>query len=99
MTPDGGRFVRLGPRPRAAVAFTLDGAPAAAQAGDTLLTAILTVRPRLSSAASHEPHAGFCLMGACQECWVSADGRPVRACATLVAAGMRIETRRHARGG
>ena len=97
MTP-GGRFVRLGARDRPAVVFTLDGAPATAQAGDTLLTAILIARPRLSTPASPEPHAGFCLMGACQECWVSADDRPVRACGTLIAAGMRVETRRHAGG-
>jgi predicted molibdopterin-dependent oxidoreductase YjgC len=97
VTP-GGRFVRLASRERPAVAYTLDGEPATALAGDTLLTAILLVRPRLSSLASHEPHAGFCLMGACQECWVTADDRPVRACGTLVAAGMRIGTRRHAGG-
>lgn len=44
-------------------------------------------------------HAGFCVMGACQECWVTADGRAVRACGTLVRAGMRVTTQRHdARG-
>lgn len=44
-------------------------------------------------------HAGFCLMGACQECWVTADGRAVRACGTLVRAGMRVTTLRHDAGG
>jgi aerobic-type carbon monoxide dehydrogenase small subunit (CoxS/CutS family) len=95
----GGRLVRLPARDRAEVAFTLDGEPATARTGDTLLTAILLLRGRLSSGASDEPHAGFCLMGACQECWVTADGRPVRACGTLIAGGMRIATRRHTGSG
>jgi aerobic-type carbon monoxide dehydrogenase small subunit (CoxS/CutS family) len=95
----GGRLVRLASRDRAEVAFTLDGAPATARIGDTLLTAILLLRGRLSSGASDEPQAGFCLMGACQECWVAADGRPVRACGTLIASGMRVETRRHTSSG
>ena len=88
------QFVRLVGANRPSLAFWLDGEAASARAGDTILTAILTTRRGLSSAATSEPHAGFCLMGACQECWVSADGYPVRACGTLIAAGMRIATRR-----
>lgn len=37
---DGAQFVRVAERERAAVAFTLDGRPAQALAGDTVLTAI-----------------------------------------------------------
>ncbi|WP_297841156.1 2Fe-2S iron-sulfur cluster-binding protein, partial [Pseudomonas sp.] len=40
---------------------------------------------------SAEPRAGFCLMGACQDCWVRlGDGRRVRACSTLLEAGQTI---------
>jgi aerobic-type carbon monoxide dehydrogenase small subunit (CoxS/CutS family) len=40
---------------------------------------------------SAEPRAGFCLMGACQDCWVRlGDGRRVRACSTLLEAGQHI---------
>jgi predicted molibdopterin-dependent oxidoreductase YjgC len=40
-----------------------------------------------------EDRAGFCLMGACQDCWVRlGDGRRVRACTTRVSDGMAIET-------
>ena len=36
-------------------------------------------------------YAGFCLMGACQDCWVRlADGRRVRACSTLLEDGQAI---------
>ena len=97
MTP-GGQWVRLGAAQRSDIEFSLDGEPAKAQSGDTLLTAILLVRSRLSKTRSTDPHAGFCLMGACQECWVTADERLVRACSTLLAPGMRVVTRRHAAG-
>ena len=37
------------------------------------------------------PRAGFCLMGACQDCWVVVDGMGrVRACATLAEDGMEV---------
>ena len=37
--------------------------------------------------------AGFCLMGACQDCWVwLEDGRRVRACTTYVEPGLSIRT-------
>jgi len=38
------------------------------------------------------PRAGFCLMGACQDCWVAlTDGRRLRACTTLAEDGMALE--------
>eukprot|EP01132_Coremiostelium_polycephalum_P016650 gene16650-20003_t len=40
---------------------------------------------------SAERRAGFCLMGACQDCWVRLeDGRRVRACSTLLEDGQAI---------
>ena len=89
-----GQLRRLKERDRPAVAFVLDGRPAEALAGDTVLTAVLTQTDRLRT---HEfsllPRAGFCLMGACQDCWVRvADGRSLRACQTLIEPGMQICT-------
>jgi predicted molibdopterin-dependent oxidoreductase YjgC len=38
--------------------------------------------------------AGFCLMGACQDCWVwTAAGERLRACSTEVREGLAIVTR------
>jgi predicted molibdopterin-dependent oxidoreductase YjgC len=77
-------------RPR--VEFFIDGRPAAALAGDTVLTAVLTQGLRLRhSEFSGEPRAGFCLMGACQDCWIATEsGQRLRACATPVEPGMRL---------
>ena len=85
-------FKRLSETQRPALAFTLDGQPAKGLLGDTLLTAILTCAEHLrSSDFSAERRAGFCLMGACQDCWVRlADGRRVRACSTLLEEGQTI---------
>ncbi|PMX18054.1 MULTISPECIES: (2Fe-2S)-binding protein [unclassified Pseudomonas] len=85
-------FKRLAETARPAVAFTLDGQPATGLRGDTLLTAVLTCTEHLrGSDFSAERRAGFCLMGACQDCWVRLeDGRRVRACSTLLEEGQVI---------
>ncbi|TLG91139.1 (2Fe-2S)-binding protein [Pseudomonas edaphica] len=85
-------FKRLAETRRPALAFTLDGQPATGLLGDTLLTAILTCAEHLrGSDFSAERRAGFCLMGACQDCWVRlAAGRRVRACSTLLQEGQAI---------
>ena len=79
-----------------AIAFTLDGEPCEDRAGDTVLTAILTQVERLRlSEFSASPRAGFCQMGACQDCWIVLEsGERLRACSTALTAGMRILTRR-----
>lgn len=88
------QFVRLKRRDSAPIRFTIDGRPATAQAGDTLMTAMLlagVALRRFEFAA--EDRAGFCLMAACQDCWVAmADGSRVRACSTLVEEGMAVRT-------
>jgi hypothetical protein len=80
---------RLVEQDRPALAFTLDGQAASGLLGDTLLTAVLTSSEHLrGSDFSAEPRAGFCMMGACQDCWVRlGDGQRVRACSTLLEAG------------
>jgi len=89
-----GRIVRLAERDRAEVRFLLDGGMRAALAGDTVLTAMLASGPALRhSEFGGEPRAGFCLMGACQDCWVwQEEGPRIRACTTSVADGMRLLT-------
>ncbi len=87
-------FRRLAETGRATVAFAIDGRPAEALAGDSLLTALLVNGARLRrNEFDGSARAGFCLMGACQDCWVRLeDGRRLRACATPVAEGMRVLT-------
>jgi predicted molibdopterin-dependent oxidoreductase YjgC len=94
MLSDEAQLVRLAEADRAPILFTLDGVPMRALEGDTVLTAILTQRHVLrASEFSGEPRAGFCLIGACQDCWVrTEDGERLRACSTLVEAGMRVLT-------
>ena len=89
------RFVRLAETARAPLAFSIDGEPATALQGDTLLVAVLQQRGALrESEFGDGPRAGFCLMGACQDCWMwNEAGDRVRACSTPVADGMRVFTR------
>jgi predicted molibdopterin-dependent oxidoreductase YjgC len=88
------RFVRLAESGRPTIHFTIDGQPAAALEGDTLLVALLgSVRSVRSSEFGDGRRAGFCLMGACQDCWVwTAGGERLRACSTPVQPGMAILT-------
>ncbi len=76
------------------VTFTLNGKACSGRAGDTVLTAILAETDRLRlSDFSRTPRAGFCQMGACQDCWVLAgDGERIRACSTALEAGMNLRT-------
>ena len=77
---------RLAETARPSVAFTLDGKPCEALAGDTVLTAVLTQAERLRlSEFGGAPRAGFCMMGACQDCWMQReDGTRLRACSTYI---------------
>lgn len=89
------RFVRLAETARVPICIEVDGAPLQALQGDTLLVAILCKRERVRVSEFGDGHrAGFCLMGACQDCWVwTADGARLRACSTLASDGMKIMTR------
>ncbi len=98
--PQAGLFRRLVPRDGASIPFTIDGAPAEAREGDLLLTAILLHRAALRRFEFGDGNrAGFCLMAACQDCWVNlADGRRLRACTTPVEPGMAVVIDGAARG-
>lgn len=88
------RFVRLGETGRRPVSLRVDGRAATALEGDTLLVAVLANGGRLrQSEFGDGARAGFCLMGACQDCWVrGANGERWRACSTPVEDGMDILT-------
>jgi predicted molibdopterin-dependent oxidoreductase YjgC len=92
---DAPQFQRLAESDRPRIRLVIDGRSCEALAGDTLLTALLVNGRRLrSSEFGDGPRAGFCLMGACQDCWVALeDGTRLRACTSFVAEGMRIVTR------
>src|SRR5579862_1572337 len=87
-------LVRVARLDAPAIAISVDDTVAEARAGETILVVALRARGRLESNDSGgAPRAGFCLMGACQDCWVwLGDDRRVRACTTLAAAGMRVFT-------
>ena len=76
------------------VCCRVDGQAIDALDGDTVLTALLLHRRRLRRFEfADQWRAGFCLIGACQDCWVRLeDGTPVRACTTPVTPGMTLTT-------
>lgn len=87
-----GQFVRLAEQDRPPLTLFLDGRPVPALVGDTVLTALLAhggfVR---RSEFGDGPRGGYCLMGACQDCWVFLeDGGRIRACTTLARDGLRL---------
>jgi predicted molibdopterin-dependent oxidoreductase YjgC len=89
-----GRFVRLAETNRAPLTLIVDGQRVEAMQGDTLLVAILSARGHLrTSEFGDGKRAGFCLMGACQDCWVwTAEGERLRACSTPLTEGLSIST-------
>ncbi len=85
------RRYRLAEQP---LGFSLDGVRFEGRRGDTVLTAILSVQGKLRHTEfTGEPRAGFCLIGACQDCHVvTAEGHKLRACTTLLEEGMAFVT-------
>ena len=90
-----GQLLRLAETNRRPIRLTVGDRTIEALEGDTLLTALLLARDHLRiSEFGDGPRAGFCLMGACQDCWVwTAQGERVRACTTPAMPGMSIVTR------
>ena len=89
-----GRFHRLAETGRAQVRITVDGVAVTALEGDTVMVAVLASgRTLRRSEFEDADRAGFCLMGACQDCWMwTAEGGRVRACTTPVTAGLALLT-------
>ena len=89
-----GQFQRLSETGRAHVSFTLDGQLREALLGDTVMTAVLSQAWQLRvSEPGGDKRAGFCLMGACQDCWMLTEsGERLRACTTFIVPGMRLRS-------
>jgi len=89
-----GQFRRAAALSGAAIEISLDGRAIPAQAGESVLAAVLRAQGHVRLLEFNgEKRAGFCLMGACQDCWVwRADGGRLRACTTPASAGMRLLT-------
>jgi predicted molibdopterin-dependent oxidoreductase YjgC len=88
------QFHRLQEKNRSAVEFSIDGQIYQALLGDTVLTALLTNQGAIRRTEfSGQKRAGFCLMGACQDCWIWLEsGERLRACSTMLESGMRLKT-------
>lgn len=93
--PQAGRIVRLAEMSRPVIRFWLDGIECEALEGDTVLTAILASSTAVRmSEFGPEQRAGFCLMGACQDCWVwQENGHRIKACSTPISNGLRMLTK------
>ncbi|MFH1609774.1 MAG: FAD-dependent oxidoreductase [Candidatus Bipolaricaulota bacterium] len=73
--------------------FTFAGREMAGYPGETIAAALFASAVRIFG---HHPKDGapqgiFCANGQCAQCLVIADGKPVKACMTLVEPGMRVE--------
>ncbi|MFO1425697.1 MAG: (2Fe-2S)-binding protein [Steroidobacteraceae bacterium] len=88
------RLQRLGETARPPLTIFVDGQPVGALQGDTLMVAMLASGAYLRRVEFGEgTRAGFCLMSACQDCWVwTEDGARLRACSTPATEGLRIRT-------
>jgi NADPH-dependent 2,4-dienoyl-CoA reductase/sulfur reductase-like enzyme len=77
------------------VRFEVDGQPAAAEAGTSLLAALWNAGSRaVRTSVGGEARGPLCAMGTCFECRVDVDGAPhVRSCLTPVREGMRVSLR------
>lgn len=81
---------------RQGIAFFINGQACRGMVGDTVLTAVLTQREHVrvsefDAGGDVDVRAGFCLMGACHDCWVRTEAGPgFRACSTLLESGMRL---------
>jgi NADPH-dependent 2,4-dienoyl-CoA reductase/sulfur reductase-like enzyme/Fe-S-cluster-containing hydrogenase component 2/bacterioferritin-associated ferredoxin len=78
--------------PDADVPFSWENRPFRARQGETIASALFANGVR---AFGHHPKDGapqgiFCANGQCAQCTVVADDLPVKACMTLVSAGMRV---------
>lgn len=85
------------------IRFTFDGQPLTARLGDTIASALYAAGIRSWRRLRLGDERGLlCGIGVCFDCLLSVDGvANLRACQTLVTAGMRVETdlSSHALGG
>lgn len=77
------------------VAFTLDGKPMTARAGDSVAAALLAngVEHCRTTPVTGAPRAPYCMMGVCFDCLVTIDGvGNKQGCLVPVRAGMTVQT-------
>lgn len=73
------------------IPFEFNGQALMARNGDTILMALLRHGlPVRHSEYTGKSRTGFCLMGACQDCWVTANDARVRACTTPVVQALQV---------
>jgi D-hydroxyproline dehydrogenase subunit gamma len=82
-----------GMQSRPAIAFTFAGRSLQARVGDTVAMALWAADEVALRQSSRDgaPRGVLCNMGICYECLVVVDGVTVRACTTVVRAGMQVE--------
>lgn len=87
-----GRFVRATARKGKRLQFFFEHALMHGFEGETVLTALLCNTEYIRRFEFSETvRAGFCIMAACQDCWVWCDdGTRLRACTTPLIDGMRL---------
>lgn len=92
MQKKGPQFVRVAQRAGRDIALTFDGLRIEARNGDSVLAALLGAGALVRRHdIDNAPRGGFCLMGACQDCWIwTADGGRIRACTTQARDGMTL---------
>ncbi|WP_022710885.1 (2Fe-2S)-binding protein [Pseudochrobactrum sp. AO18b] len=90
----GGQFHRRYRQDEKPIDFSLNGVAQVGRLGDTVLTAIMAVSSHVRQTEfTGENRAGFCLIGACQDCYVmTEEGQRLRACTTPLQEGMRFVT-------
>jgi thioredoxin reductase len=77
------------------LSLLVDGRSVACRPGDTVAAALVDAGARVCRVtAGGEARGMFCGMGVCQECVMTIDGVPARACMTFVRDGMSIATLR-----
>ena len=76
------------------VTIYIDGAPVAAEAGESVAAVLLRQSPLWSRTTplTQSKRAPYCMMGVCFECLARVDGEAsVQTCLTAVRDGMRVE--------
>ncbi|SHO55982.1 (2Fe-2S)-binding protein [Vibrio quintilis] len=88
------RFIRLDETDRKTVTLWINGQQSEALEGDTIMMAILCNESTLrKNEFGDHGRSGFCLMSACQDCWVwTESGQRIRSCSAYVEEGMKIVT-------
>lgn len=92
---NGGQFLSLRAGKQPDLTIYYDHRPIPAHRGETVIAALLRQHRHLSfSEFDGAPRAGFCFMGACQDCSVwTHDGRRLQACRALVEEGQNLMSR------